>query len=43
MIESPRQLRCLEQMTLVTIAEVCDANPQLIVIGELRALVPKLC
>ncbi|XVF41509.1 hypothetical protein PTKIN_Ptkin01aG0285300 [Pterospermum kingtungense] len=29
-------------MALVTTAEVCDANPQLIVSGELRALQPIL-
>ncbi|KAM3339095.1 putative 4-hydroxy-4-methyl-2-oxoglutarate aldolase 2 [Capsicum galapagoense] len=30
----------LRRMALVTTAEVCDANPQLIVSGELRALQP---
>ncbi|PHU17374.1 putative 4-hydroxy-4-methyl-2-oxoglutarate aldolase 2 [Capsicum chinense] len=30
----------LHRMALVTTAEVCDANPQLIVSGELRALQP---
>lgn len=31
---------CWSRMALVTTAELCDANPQLIVSGELRALHP---